>query len=75
LVKTRASIHAFSVDAVKKEAAPGLAISQKAYARGIRALDELQFRRKGLAVSVVIILAVVVGLVLKIREIERRPDR
>jgi hypothetical protein len=48
-------------------------VSAKVYARGVRALEELQFRRKGLAVSVVIILAVIVGLVLKIRQLERRP--
>ncbi|HWP59830.1 MAG TPA: hypothetical protein VNL14_18200 [Candidatus Acidoferrales bacterium] len=72
LVKARAAIHAFSVDAVKKEVAPGLAVAQKAYARGIRALEELQFRRRGLAVSVAIILAVIAGIVLKIRQIERR---
>jgi hypothetical protein len=39
----------------------------------MKALDELQFRRKGLAVSVLIILALVVGLVLKIRQMERKP--
>jgi len=72
LVKARAAIHSFNVDLVKKEVAPGLAVSQKAYSRAIGALDELQFRRKGLGVSVLIILGVVVGLVLKIREIEGR---
>lgn len=76
LVKARAAIHSFNVDLVKKEVAPGLAVSQKAYSRSIGALDELQFRRKGLAVSVLIILGVVVGLVLKIRQIEgRRPPQ
>jgi hypothetical protein len=72
LVKARAAIHAFNVDAVQKEIAPGLAVGEKAYARGIRALEELQFRRKGLAVSVLVILAVIVGVILKIRQIERR---
>jgi predicted CXXCH cytochrome family protein len=71
LVKARAAIHAFNVDNVKKETAPGLEISGKAYARGIKALDELQFRRKGLAVSVFIIAALVVGLVFKIRQMEK----
>ncbi len=72
LVKARAAVHAFRVDAVKKEAEPGLTISAKAYARGLRALDELQFRRKGLAVSLVIILALIGGLVLKIRQVDRK---
>jgi predicted CXXCH cytochrome family protein len=73
LVKARAAVHAFRVEAVKKEAEPGLQISAKAYARGLRALDELQFRRKGLAVSLVIILALIGGLVLKIRQLDRQP--
>lgn len=72
LVKARAGIHAFNMDAVKKETAPGMEIAAKAYTRGQRALEELQFRRKGLGVSVVIIAALVVGLVLKIRQMERR---
>ncbi len=71
LVKARAAVHAFKVDSVKKEADAGLAISEKAYARGVRALDELGFRRKGLGVSLVIIIAVIAGLVLKIRQMER----
>jgi hypothetical protein len=75
LVKARAAIHAFSVDAVAKEADPGLTVAARAYARGVRALDELAFRRKGLGVSVVIILALIAGLVLKIREVDRRRER
>ncbi len=71
LVKARAAVHAFGIDAVKKEVEAGLAISVKAHARGVKALDELQFRRKGLAVSVVIILALIAGLAVKIRQIER----
>jgi hypothetical protein len=72
LIKARAAVHAFAPDAMRKEAEPGLAVSAKAHARGERALEELQFRRKGLAVSVVIILALVGGLVLKIRDSDRR---
>ena len=71
LVKARTAVHAFRVDAVKQEVEPGLAISDKAQGRGLRALDELRFRRKGLGVSLVIILAVIVGLVVKIRQIDR----
>jgi hypothetical protein len=72
-VKSRASIHGFNLDSVKAEVQPGVEITEKAHSRGIKALDELQFRRKGLAVSVLIILALVVGLVLKIRQMERKP--
>src|SRR5205823_3863345 len=45
LVKALAAVHAFSVEAVRKETEPGLAISAKAHARGQRALEELRFRR------------------------------
>lgn len=72
LVKARAAVHAFKVDAVKKEVDPGLAISAKAYERGVRAMQELGFRRKGLAVSLVIIIALIAGLIVKIRQIERQ---
>jgi hypothetical protein len=72
LVKARAAVHTFTVEAVTKEAEPGLGISARAYERGVRALKELQFRRAGLAVSVVIILALIGALVAKIRQVDRR---
>lgn len=72
LVKARTAVHAFAVDGVKEAVAAGLAVTEKAHARGVRALGELAFRRKGLAVSVVIIIALIAGLVLKIREVDRR---
>jgi len=73
LVKARAAIHGFDQAILDKEVAPGLQVAEKAHARGIRALEELQFRRKGLAISAVIIFALVVGLILKIRQMERKP--
>jgi hypothetical protein len=75
LIKARNAVHTFTVDAVHKEAEPGLAVSARAYARGVRALEELRFRRQGLAVSVLVILALAGGLVLKIRQLDRRPGR
>ncbi len=71
LVKARASTHAFSVAVVRSEAEAGLAISAKAQARGVRALEELGFRRKGFGVALVIILALIGGLVIKIRQVDR----
>ncbi len=75
LVKARAAVHAFTVDAVRKETEPGLGVAAKAYARGLRALKELKFRRQWLAVSVVVILVLIVGLVFKIRDVDRRAGR
>jgi len=73
LVKARAAIHTFSVPAVKTEVDAGLTIAGKAYARGVRALDEFAFRRKGLGVSLIVILALIAGLIVKIRQLERQP--
>lgn len=75
LIKARASIHGFDQAILDKEIAPGLKISESAHARGLKALDELQYRRKGLAISALIILALVLGLILKIRQIERKSPK
>jgi hypothetical protein len=72
VVKARAAVHTFTVDAVKKETDAGLGVSAKANARGVRALEELKFRRTGLGVSLVIILTLIAALVLKIRQVDRR---
>jgi len=74
LIKARAAIHAFNLDGVKKETQPGLEVSQKARSLGMKVLDELKFRRNGLVVSVLIILALIVGLVLKIRQMEKKSN-
>jgi bacterioferritin-associated ferredoxin len=72
LVKARTAVHAASVDAVKREADAGVAIADTAYARALRALDELRFRRQGLGVSLVVILVLIGGLIAKIRQVDRR---
>lgn len=72
LVSARTAIHSFSADAVGAEVDAGLEITSQAYARGEGALQELQFRRMGLAISVAIILMLLVGLVMKIRQVESK---
>jgi hypothetical protein len=72
LVKARTAVHTASLEAVKKETETGLAIAAKANARGVRALEELTFRRQGLGVSLVIILALIAGLILKVRQLDRQ---
>jgi len=72
LIKARAAIHGFDQAILDKEVAPGLKVAEKAHGRAVRALEELQFRRNGLAISALIIFALVVGLILKIRQMERR---
>jgi predicted CXXCH cytochrome family protein len=72
LVKARTAVHSFDAGAVKQEVEPGLSIAEKAQARGVRALEDLRFRKKGLGVSLVIIVALIGGLVMKIRQVDRR---
>ena len=71
LIKARAAIHGFDQALLDKEVEPGLKAIEKTHAQGVKALDELQFRRTGLAISALIIFALVVGLILKIRQMER----
>jgi hypothetical protein len=64
-------MHASDVAAVAPALADGLKLVDQVDASGERALAELRFRRRGLAVSLVAILVVVVGLALKVRQIDR----
>lgn len=73
LIKARTAIHGFAATGVRQEVEPGIGIARKAYARGVRAMDELGYRKKGLGVSLVIIVALIAGLILKIRQIDRGP--
>ncbi|MBI1745163.1 MAG: cytochrome c3 family protein [Acidobacteria bacterium] len=77
LIKARVLIHAFNPNEIEKITNEGLAISVSTQKAGERAMGDLQFRRKGLAVSLIIIFLVVITLYMKIRQIERvasRPD-
>jgi predicted CXXCH cytochrome family protein len=72
LVKARTAVHSYMVAPVKQEVQAGLAISSKVYARGVRAMEDLRFRRVWLVVFLVVILALIAGLVMKIRQTDRR---
>jgi len=72
LVKARATIHSFDIEQVNAEVGLGLEIVTDVRSRGEQALSDLRLRRVWLAVSVVIIVALIVGLAMKIQEIERR---
>jgi hypothetical protein len=72
LVKARTSVHSYMVAPVKQEVQAGLAITSKVYARGVRAMEDLRFRRVWLVVFLVVILALIAGLVMKIRQTDRR---
>ena len=71
LVRARVEIHAFDLARFQKILAEGEQIAEDSRNTGIRALEELAFRRKGLAVSALIIVAMIGLLLLKIRQIEK----
>jgi predicted CXXCH cytochrome family protein len=69
LVQARAAVHTFRVDSVRAYVASGRGVADSAVGRGRKALGELRFRRVGLGVSVGLILLLITGLVLKIRQL------
>lgn len=71
LINARVLVHTFSAAEVTTETNRGMAIADKSYRMGQEALDELQFRRKGLGASLVVILVALVAVYLKIQQIER----
>jgi predicted CXXCH cytochrome family protein len=73
LNQARTAAHTFRVDAVEAEIDEGLAVVATARTRGEDALWEHRFRRAGLAGSAGFILLLVIGLMLKIRELEGGP--
>jgi len=72
LLKTRATVHQFDPAPIQKLSEEGVQIAGKTYEKGVKAMDDLRFRHRGLWVSVGIILVALAGLVLKIREIDQR---
>lgn len=72
LIKARTAIHSLSPDIVKGITAEGDSLTGVAVVRGEQAMADLQFRRMGLGISLIIILVVSVALFFKIREEDRR---
>lgn len=72
LIQAHTMVHSLSPDRVQEVTDQGLELVDLAVDDGNEALEELQFRRKGLAVSLVLILMLAAGLFLKIREVDRR---
>ncbi len=70
LTQARVLVHSVSPGQVQKAIAPGMQIAEKSYRAGQAAFGELNFRRKGLAVSLVFIFALALLVYLKIRQIE-----
>jgi hypothetical protein len=70
LTKARVTIHNFSLKELEKDIEAGIKVAEKTRQAGVEALAERDFRRMGLAVSVLFIIIVLIGLALFIRQIE-----
>ncbi len=72
LTVARTEMHAFTPDTVDPVIAAGIGVLDDVDAAGEAGVRELQFRRRGLGVSLGLILLFVLALALKIRQIDRR---
>jgi hypothetical protein len=72
VVEARVLVHSFDEQRFMAAVDAGLAVAEKGVRAGHRAFRELRQRRLGLGVSLVVILAVIAGLVLKARELDRK---
>ena len=72
LLKARVEIHSVQPETVDHDIQAGLKIAASTYQAGEGALAELRYRRKGLVVSVVTIVLVLIGLYLMIRKLETK---
>jgi predicted CXXCH cytochrome family protein len=72
LTLARTEMHGFDVARVEAIVADGMTVVASVESAGQKGVAELRFRRRGLAASLGAILLFVVGLGLKIRQIDRR---
>jgi len=68
-VQSRALVHAFATAPFATTAAEGLTAARRAHEAGDAAMRELQFRRQGLGIATLLILAFLVTLGVKIRRL------
>jgi len=71
LIQARVLIHSFSTEKIKKIVDEGNIIADKTYQQGLKALEDLNFRRKWLVISVFFILFLSVVIYIKIKQIEK----
>ncbi|MBI3669505.1 MAG: cytochrome c3 family protein [Acidobacteria bacterium] len=72
LVKAEVDLHSFDPAMVDGAVAKGLEVAQSSYRAGQKALEERDYRRKGLALSLVTIVVTMAGLWLAVRELDNR---
>lgn len=69
LINARATVHAFAEKPFTDVAREGVAAARRAEQTGDQALQELQYRRRGLTIALVLILGFLAALWLKIRSL------
>ncbi len=67
LILARNLVHSLSLREVQTAASEGIGLSQEAASLGRAGLAEIDFRRRGLAVALAVLVVLVLGLYLKIR--------
>jgi len=72
LTKARVTIHSANPDAVDKDIQAGLKVTQKTYQAGLTAIAESKYRRRGLGISLITILIVLIALAVFISKLEAR---
>jgi hypothetical protein len=75
LTLARTELHTFDPEVVDATLGEGRSILTQTEAAGEQALAELQYRRRGLAISLAVILLFVVALGFKVRQLDRRLRR
>ena len=74
-IKARLQVHAFRPEALEEPVKEGLTLAVKSRETGINALREREYRRKGLAISLLTIAVTMAGLWLAVRALESRKNR
>ncbi|MGI9103561.1 MAG: cytochrome c3 family protein [Terriglobales bacterium] len=72
LTKARVTLHSFTPSKIEADVKSGEETAAKTYQAGEKAMHERDYRRMGLGVSLITILAMLVGLKLYIGEIEHK---
>jgi predicted CXXCH cytochrome family protein len=72
LIKAKVELHSFDPAVVDNSVKKGLAVAQSVYGAGEKALAERDYRRRGLALSLVTIAVTMAGLWLAAKEVDRR---
>jgi predicted CXXCH cytochrome family protein len=74
-IKARVQVHAFQLAPLEEAVAEGMTLAGQSFQTGEQALQEKDFRRKGLAISLLTIVITMAGLWLAVRAIESKQGR